>query len=332
MSEAAGPAWRRLLPGLLLAAAVAATAFALRQIPGVRTFSPLLLAIVVGMLVGNLWSIPAAARPGLAFSMRRPLRIGIALLGVQLTLTEVLDIGGTGIAILLSSTIVCFAATILLGRALQVDRKLTQLIAAGTSICGASAIIAANTVVRDRDEGVAYALGVVTLFGTIVMFGFPLLGVSLAMPDHPYGLWIGAAVHEVPQVVAAAFAHGQASGEIGTVAKLARVLLLAPMVLLLPLLAARNDGAAVTGRAPVPWFVFGFLLMVLVATFGLIPAAWKPAFALLTQMLLAFSLGAVGLETHFLSIAARGWRPLLLGALATVVIGGWSLIMVRWWM
>lgn len=322
----------RLIPGIALAAAVAAAAFGLRQLPLLNAFSALLLAIIVGMLVGNLWRIPAAAHPGLAFSLRRPLRLGIALLGVQLTLTDVLAIGGVGLVILVSSVAVTFAATVMLGRALGVDRKLTQLIAAGTSICGASAIIAANTAVRARDESVAYALGVVTLFGTFVMFGYPLLGAAWDMLDRAYGLWIGASVHEVPQVVAAAFAHGTAAGEAGTVSKLARVLLLAPMVLLLPLLSARDPGATPQGRAPVPWFVFGFLLLVIASTLGWIPEASKPMLAWATQLLLALSLAAVGLETNFRGIIAHGWRPLLLGALATLVIGGWSLGLILWWM
>jgi uncharacterized integral membrane protein (TIGR00698 family) len=149
------------------------------------------------------------------------------------------------------------------------------LIAAGTSICGASAVIATNTVTNTKDEDVAYAAACVTVFGSLSMFVYPLLPVLLHLDPHVYGLWAGASIHEVAQVVAAAFQNGQTAGEFGTIAKLTRVMMLAPVVILLGWLAVRgrsssaNHGSA--ARAPMPWFVFGFVAMVAINSVVVIP-------------------------------------------------------------
>ena len=324
------------LPGVLLAAAIAAGGLALRRLPALAAVSPLLLAILLGMLVRNVVGVPDAAHAGLALCLRRPLRLGIVLLGLQLTLLQVYEIGALGLAILVATVAATWTFTIYAGRLLGVDRKLTQLIGAGTAICGASAIVAANAVVRDRDGGVPYALAVVTLYGTIAMLTYPLAMHALGLSQHAYGLWVGASVHEVAQVVAAGFAGGHEAGQLGTIAKLTRVLLLAPMVLLLGAWTVRAAGGraadAASGmaaaRPPTPWFVFGFLAMVLVASAGVVPAAARGGIALATQAILALALAAVGLETDFRRIVARGWRALLLGGLATLFIAGSSLALV----
>ena len=323
------------LPGIGLAASVAAAAFALKAVglPIVASFSPLMLAILIGMTVRNLVGRPEAARAGLAAALRTPLRLGIVLLGLQVTLAEILAIGWAGLAILTFAVSATFLFTIWMGRQLGVPRGLTTLIAAGTGVCGASAIVAANTVVRDEDESVAYALATVTLFGTIAMFGYPMLASALPLGELAYGLWSGASVHEVAQVVAAGFARGEASGEFATVTKLARVLMLAPLVLLMGLwahrLSSRSDAGS--GRAPMPWFVFGFLGMVLLAGTGWIEAEWRSSANLVTQALLAFALAAVGLETDLRKLVAQGWLPLALGATATLFIAGTTLLLTLFW-
>ena len=329
------PAPAARLPGIALAATVAAAAFAIKAagFPIIASFSPLMLAILIGMAVRNLWGRPEAARAGLAAALRTPLRLGIVLLGLQVTLAEILAIGWAGLAILTFAVVATFTFTVWMGQQLGVPRGLTTLIAAGTSICGASAIVAANTVVRDEDESVAYALATVTLFGTIAMFGYPLLASGLPLGELAYGLWSGASVHEVAQVVAAGFARGETSGEFATVTKLARVLMLAPLVLLMGLWAHRlsNRHDSVSGRAPIPWFVFGFLGMALLAGTDWIAADWRSSANLATQALLAFALAAVGLETDLRKLVAQGWRPLALGATATAFIAGTTLLLTLLW-
>ncbi len=318
----------QIWPGLLLGACISGLAFGLSslQLSGLSKISPLMLAIVIGMIVRNFLGRPESARTGLSFSLRAPLRLGIILLGLQVTLGEILAIGQTGLITLALALCATFLMTIWVGRLLGVAPGLTQLIAAGTSVCGASAIVAANTIVRDEDESVAYALATVTLFGTIAMLSYPVIGTLLNLSDLDYALWIGASVHEVAQVVAAGFAHGQTSGEFATVAKLARVLMLAPLILFMGMQANRSKQRLKNdNKIPVPWFIFGFLGMVLIASTGLISQNFNFYAKWLTQSLLALALAAVGLETDIRKLIRQGWRPLVLGALASLFIGGGTL-------
>ncbi|MGJ5009360.1 YeiH family protein [Bradyrhizobium oligotrophicum] len=327
------PAASALLPGLSLSAALAAGAFGLRLLPGLGLFSPMILAIVAGMALHNVVGTPARAKPGVAFSMRRVLRLAIILLGLQLTAAQIVEVGARGLAVIALSLTGTFLFTVWMGRLLGVNRKLAELIAAGTSICGASAVIATNTVTRAHDEDVAYAVACVTVFGSIAMFIYPLLPALLHLDAHAFGLWSGASIHEIAQVVAAAFQQGQQAGEFGTIAKLARVMLLAPVVLTLGLLATRRvrHGGETRGNAqpPLPWFVFGFIALVGLNSVISIPAEMKTVIVTATTFLLSMALAAMGLETDFAKLKAKGLRPLALGLLAFLFIAGFSLALVK---
>ena len=187
-----------ILPGLLLTATIAGTAFALRQTPGLSTFSPMILAILIGIGFHNLIGTPKRARPGVVFSLRRILRFAIILLGLQLTAAQVIEVGPKGMGVIALTLLGTFLFTNWLGRVLGVDRRLSELIAAGTSICGASAVVAMNTVTGARDEEVAYAVACVTVFGSIAMFAYPLLPGLLNLDPRAYGLWAGASIHAYP--------------------------------------------------------------------------------------------------------------------------------------
>ncbi|MDB6178311.1 putative sulfate exporter family transporter [Paracoccus sp. Z330] len=327
-----GPEFQKTVPGLILTALIAAAAFGLRLIPGISALSPLILAIIIGMVIHNLFGAPAIAKPGIKFSLKRVLRAGIVLLGLQLTMQQVVQVGGVGVIVIVLSLLATFAFTTWLGKMLKVEAGLTQLIAAGSSICGASAVIATNTVTRARDEDVAYAVACVTIFGSLSMVLMPLVGGFMGMDSHAFGLWTGASIHEVAQVVAAAYARGQEAGEFGTLTKLTRVMLLAPMVLLLGVAAAQRMRRAGQqhegGSVPVPWFVLGFVAMVGVASTGWLPAGLEPFSTGATQFLLAMALAAMGLETDLRKLVAEGPRPALLGAGAWLFISAFSLILV----
>ena len=173
VATAGRPPIAALVTGIALADAIAIAAFEARAIPGVGTFSPMILAIVIGMAFHNLVGTPQLARPGIAFRMKRLLRAAIVLLGFQLTLTQVASVGGRGLFVIAATLGATFLFTVGAGRLLGVDRKLAELIAAGTAICGASAIIATNTVTDAHDEDVAYAIACVTIFGSVATFAYP---------------------------------------------------------------------------------------------------------------------------------------------------------------
>lgn len=321
-----------IVPGLLLTTMIAGLAFALRQWIGVAALSSLILALILGVAFHNLVGTPARARPGVAFSLRRVLRFAIVLLGLQLTLQQVEAVGATGVAIIAVTLVATFLTTKWLGRVFGVERGLAELIAAGTSICGASAVIAANTVTRAHDEDVAYAVACVTVFGTLLMLLYPAIAGLLDLGPHAYGLWAGASIHEVAQVVAAAFQRGDEAGHFATIAKLSRVMLLAPVVIGLGLLdAARARRAGGTGgkaKAPMPWFVFGFLAMIGLNSLDVLAPGWKSVCVQSTPFLLAIALAAMGLETDIGKLRAKGMRPLLLATTSTVFIAIVSLSLV----
>jgi uncharacterized integral membrane protein (TIGR00698 family) len=329
----AKPAPPVLLPSLLLSAAIAGAGFGLRQLPGLGLFSPMILAIVSGMVFHNLIGTPHGAKAGVMFSMRRVLRLAIVLLGLQLTAAQVVEVGARGLIVIALTLVSTFLVTTWIGLLLGVDRKLTELIAAGTSICGASAVIATNTVTRAKDEDVAYAVAIVTVFGSIAMFSYPWIGALLQLDAHAYGLWSGASIHEIAQVIAAAFQGGKEAGDFGTIAKLSRVTLLAPVVITLGWLAARrtrHDGHSHTAaQAPVPWFILGFIALVGVNSGLAIPNDLRAGIVTVTTFLLSMALAAMGLETDFAKLKAKGLRPLLLGSLSFLFIASFSLALVK---
>jgi len=326
----AGHQLAALLPGVALTSALAFIAMALRQIPGVSTLSPMILAILLGIGFHNLVGTPAIAKPGVVFSLRRILRFAIILLGLQLTAQQVAAVGAAGVAIIAATLIATFLFTKWLGSVLGVERKLAELIAAGTSICGASAVIAANTVTNARDEDIAYGVACVTVFGSIAMFTYPLLPGLLHLSPTAYGLWTGASIHEIAQVVAAAYQDGQQAGDFGTIAKLSRVMMLAPVVLSLGFLPRpKESGKEGNGRVPIPWFVVGFVALVIVNSIITIPAEAKTIIVAVTAFFLTMALAAMGLETDLRKLKAKGLRPLLLGLAASLFISGFSLTLVE---
>jgi uncharacterized membrane protein YadS len=165
---------REVLPGLFLNWVIAGAAFAIRQLPGMATFSPMILSMVISIAFHNIVCTAAWAKQGVTSSLRWLLRTAIFPLGFQLTSTQGVEIGGAGLGIIAATVRASFAFTIWIGELLGVEPKLAQLIAAGTSICGASAVIAANTVANADDEDVAYAIACVTVFGSVAMFAYPI--------------------------------------------------------------------------------------------------------------------------------------------------------------
>ncbi|TCV74582.1 putative integral membrane protein (TIGR00698 family) [Neorhizobium sp. R1-B] len=318
-----------VLPGLVLTAAIAATAIAIRNLTGWMALSPLILSILIGILIRNGATVPAATQAGITFSLKRILRFGIILLGLQVTAAQILSLGGGGLAMVALTLAATFVAIRIAGRMMGVDRSLTDLIAAGTSVCGASAVIAANTVIRGKQEHVAYAVACVTLFGSLSMLVYPLLAAPLGLDARGFGLWTGTTIHEVAQVVAAAFQGGDVAGQFGTISKLARVVMLAPLVMTLALAMRSGPAGAAKGAIPMPWFVLGFVGMMLFNSAVPIPAGISQALATATAFLLSMALAAMGLHTDIGNLKAEGWRPLALGAFGWLFIAIFGYAMLK---
>ncbi|WP_371177150.1 putative sulfate exporter family transporter [Buchananella felis] len=311
----------RALPGIALASAVALAC--MWAAPHLGAVSPLLVAIVAGVALRNLLPVPVALQPGLAVAARTMLRAGVVLLGLLLSLPGLLKLGAGVLLIVALAVGGTFAVTTLLGRWLGVDRELTHLIAAGFSICGAAAVAGMQGVVRASQEKVATAVAMVVLFGTTMIPLSVAVVTALDLGVGSGGTFIGGSTHEVAQVVAAAgIAGGEGMLAIAVPIKLARVVLLAPMIAVTSLEQRRSQAATPGGKRPplVPLFVVGFVAAIALATTGWLPPTALQYAKQAQLFLLAAAMFALGMGVHIRSLIKLGWKPVVLSLLATATI------------
>lgn len=308
----------QLTPGLLVVLVGTAVAFGINsQWPAI---SALTVAVVLGVAVGQL--LPARAAAGLGWSTKKFLRVGVVLLGLQLGLNEVFDLGaGTVIAVVVT-VLVTFFGTLGLGRLMRVDRDLSLMVATGFSICGASAIAAMDSVTKTEKKNVATAVALVTLYGSLAIALVPVIGGVAQMSDQVFGEWAGLSVHEVAQVVAAASPAGAAAVGVAVVVKLTRVVLLAPMVAGVSIYERRGGAAVTTDKRPplIPLFVLGFLATMILRSSGVVPEVILATAQIVTTLLFAGALFALGCGVRLGELLKSGRRALLLGGLSTVLI------------
>ncbi len=329
----------RLLPGIALSGALAALGIMLGKIGWLQdhAFSALTLAIVLGMLVGNTVypRFAAVSGVGVNFSKQNLLRLGIVLYGLRLTVQDIGHVGFAGVAtdvIVVGSTfaLACFIGIQWLG----MDRKTAMLIGAGSSICGAAAVMAAEPVVKARAEQVTVAVATVVVFGTVAIFLYPVLfelnqkWQLIPGGADRFGMYVGSTIHEVAQVVAAARSVGPHAADTAVIAKMVRVMMLAPFLIMLSAWlardAAKSEELAVKGKLTVPWFAFAFVGVVLFNSLQLLPKNFVTVMTEIDTVLLAMAMAALGLATHISSIRKAGFKPLLLALILFVwlVVGG----------
>jgi uncharacterized integral membrane protein (TIGR00698 family) len=303
-----------------------------------ETISPLVAALVLGVLIGNIISVPKIFVPGQKFAAKKVLRFGIVLLGTQLALKQVVDLGGRELIVVVGVVALTFLGTLWLGPRLGVSKSLSLLIATGFSICGASAVAAMEGVVEADEEEVTYAIALVTLCGSLAIVLLPLLRNVLGLSDPQlFGSWIGASVHDVAQVIATSSTGGETAVHAATVVKLSRVVLLAPLVACVSIwvrrsssgLVAKTKKADTTRVSVVPLFVVGFLVMIAVRTTGIIPDNWLTKLKTVEQVCLASALVGLGSDVRIARLIKVGGRPLLLALISWFGIAVVSLIGVR---
>ncbi|WP_402845142.1 YeiH family protein [Microbacterium sp. GXS0129] len=324
------PVVRSALPGVGVCLLAAGVSYAVsRVVPGA---SALIVAIVLGVVVTNTVPIPTALTGGIDFSAKKLLRAGIVLLGLQVALT---DIAGLGVPVLIVvAGIVAggLLGTLLLGRLLRVPAGLTLLIACGFSICGAAAVAGAAGVTDPDDEAeqdTVTAVALVVIFGTLMIGLIPLASALLGLDPRIAGMWAGGSIHEIAQVVAAGGIIGGGALTAAVVVKLARVLLLAPVMAALSVRERRlsrlhrTDGPSRRHLPPiVPAFVIGFMLMVLVRSFVPVPEPVLAVGGALQTTLLAAAMFGLGCGVRLRSLLRVGARPFALAALSTLLVTG----------
>jgi uncharacterized integral membrane protein (TIGR00698 family) len=324
---------RATLPGLVVCTAIAGVAFALAGLPAIRDglhLSPLLLVILLGMLWRSAWKVPLWAGEGIRAAQRPILRWAVAGLGFRLSLVELGRIGAPALAVVVVSTAIALFAGVWIARRLGVAEKLALLLGVGGAVCGASAVVAADTVVRGDRRDAPLALGVITLLGTVGILVYPPLGRAAGMSDRLYGVWDGASLHEMAQVVAAGFGMSDEAARVATVVKLARICLLAPIVLGLGMWLRRR--AREVGEAHVsvvPWFLVAFLAFAALNSSGALGEPVLDALRRADLWLLCIGMAGVGLQTGFRDLREAGWRPVAAGAAQWLVLAAVSYALAR---
>jgi uncharacterized integral membrane protein (TIGR00698 family) len=318
---------------------------------GRHPIEPVMLAIVFGMIFSNVWHLPKSCVPGIKFSVKKLLPLGIILLGARLDFGSIIKVGAASVGLSVLETVVAFSLLLWLSRQLKLPRKLGLLLGVGTAICGGTAIVATAPVIEADEKDVVFAVATVTLLGLIWMFVLPVLGESLGLTGKAFGVWAGLSIHQTPQVIAAGFAYSDEAGSTATIVKLARVCLLAPVVFVVGWLHARREAKSHGGTAKMninyfklfPTFVFGFLAMALLRTMDLLPVLHfgkshffgggdyllAATFDQISKYCIVISMAGVGLETTLTAMKQTGLKPFLASLAAALVVTAMVLFLIK---
>ncbi|MGZ6123435.1 MAG: YeiH family protein [Myxococcales bacterium] len=320
---------RSLLPGILLCVAIALFADRLSTVSGLHVLGPLTLALVLGIGLRAVAGPLPWSDAGSKLCARPVLRIGVFLMGARLDFALVAKVGPR--VLLLDLLLICVGLVGIswLARAFAVPAKLATLLAVGTSICGASAVVAAGAVTRADEEDVTLAVALCGILGTAGVLFYVLAGPLLPLTTTQLAILCGSTLHEVAQVIAAAFTWGNASGDLGTLVKLARVVLLAPALLALGLLM-RGPGVRYSWKEPpVPWFVIGFIALGVAGSLGGFPGENRAILSATSIFLMTCAMAAMGLHTQLGMIRRAGTRVLYAGLAAFGCMAVLSFLLIR---
>ncbi len=323
--------------GILLIMLFACAAFLIGGTKWIKSLSlsPMVVGIIIGMVYANSCGgkMPASWSPGIKFCSKRVLRTGIVLYGFKLTFQDVMNVGGTAIA--LDAVIVCgtIGLGVLLGRWLKIDRSIALLTSCGSAICGAAAVLGVDGAIRPKPYKTAVAVATVVIFGTLSMFLYPILyraGIFDLTPDMA-GLFTGATVHEVAHVVGAANAMGGEVSNTAIIVKMIRVMMLVPVLLVIAWTVSHSHNTQ-TGEGKtsitVPWFAILFLVVIGFNSLGILSADCVVWINNLDTFFLTMAMAALGAETSFDKFKKAGFKPFLLAALlyCWLVGGGYCLV------
>lgn len=312
--------------GLALAGLIAAAGIAIAKVPAISHLgiSALTLAIVLGIALGNTVfpRIAPFSAGGVDFAKARLLRLGIILYGFHITFQDIAQIGWAGVLIDVLVIGATFTLAVQLGtRVFGLDRQTAMLIGAGSSICGAAAVLATEPVVRGQAHKVSVAVATVVIFGTVGMFVYPLLYPYLGLSETAYGLYAGSTIHEVAQVVVAGRAVGEHAASYAVIEKMLRVMMLAPfLVILSSRIGDEGEAAAGKRKITIPWFAVLFIVVAGFNSLHLLPSALVDTILTVDTVLLAMAMAALGLRTHIGAIHHAGTKPILLASILFVFL------------
>ncbi|UFJ38918.1 YeiH family protein [Brevibacillus humidisoli] len=329
---------RGWVKGVLLTFVIAILADHLVQIPFLSIMGIMIVSILLGIGWRSLFDVPADAGSGIAFSSKMLLRAGIILMGLRLQLSQIVESGFS--VVLVDVTVVVFTISFMMWLAslLKVEKQQSILLAVGTAICGAAAIVAIAPLIRAKQETTAVSVACIAILGTLGTILYTVLYPFLGLTPDDYGIFVGATLHELAHVIAAAVPGGDVGSEMALLVKLGRVALLIPVALVFSyLFHKREAGQSEDGdrrRLPIPWFIFGFLAMSLVQTMGILPDGVTEGFVTLSVFLLSMAMAGLGLSikaADLKQLGGRGAAVSLLGYAGLAILGLMLLPLVSIW-
>ena len=295
----------------------------------------MIIGIVLGMLYANSLRnhLPETWVPGIQFCSKKILRLGIILYGFRLTFQDVLNVGVAGILIDAIVVVVTIIGGVYLGKLLKMDKDIALLTSIGSGICGAAAVLGAESTIQTKPYKTAVAVATVVIFGTISMFIYPIAyraGILQLTPNE-MGIYAGSTLHEVAHAVGAGNAMGEEISNVAIIVKMIRVMLLVPVLLVLgywvAVQAAKGKGAATKGSVTIPWFAIGFLVVIGFNSFNLLPVKVVDLINYIDTFLLTMAMVALGAETSIDKFKKAGAKPFILAFLLYIwlIAGGWAL-------
>jgi len=284
-----------------------------------------LWAIIIGLLISNIIGVHKIFKPGIA-TYEFWLKLGIVLLGARFILGDIFKLGGISLALVIIELAVAIGLMQVLGKWFKLKPKLTSLLAIGSSICGVSAIIAGQGAIEAEDDDAAFAIAAILALGAFGLFAYPLIGHFFHMSDHAFGLWAGLAVDNTAEATAAGAIYSDAAGKIAVLAKTTRNALIGFVVLGYAIYwASQGQAKTVQNKGAFLWekfpkFVLGFLLISVLATFGVFSTAQLTSLGSLSRWAFLLTFAGVGLRTDFREMRKQGLRPFIVGAIAELTV------------
>lgn len=277
------------------------------------------LALILGMLLHPVLEKVPQVTAGVKFVSSKVLRLGIILMGISLSFSQVLMVGKYALMLMTITLSTAFGGGYILGRLFKVNWKLSSLLSVSTAICGGTAVATLGPAIEADDRDIAYAISATFLFDLLTVIAFPWIGRMLGLSDTSYGLWVGTAVNDTSSVVAAGYGFSEIAGSFAVIVKLTRTLFIVPIVLVFSYIYARSKTKSSQATQKVritsifPWFILMFLGMVAVKSTGLLPENVVTWVSSASKLFMVMALSAIGLKTSIQEVKGVGWKPMLLG-------------------
>ncbi|MNZ28032.1 hypothetical protein D3C78_452540 [compost metagenome] len=321
---------RELAPGFMVSLIVAAAATFLSE----HYDAPVMLfALLLGMAL-NFLSADGKCKAGIEFTARTVLRIGVALLGMRITLEQIAGLGWKPVALVVILVAVTISVSVVAAKALGFQRLFGMLTGGATAICGASAALALAAALPNhpqKERATLFTVIGVSALSTMAMIVYPMIANWFALSPQEAGVFLGATIHDVAQVVGAGYSMSTETGDTATVVKLMRVAMLLPVIVCAAMIT-RMQGADPTGKRPplLPWFAVGFLILACVNSTGWVPSAVQGGINELSRWCLVVAISALGMKTQLKELAAVGIKPILLMVGETVFLVALVLALMHW--